>query len=304
MANSTQSKTQDILLAIDGSEHAMAALKLIQKLPLTRNCKITVLTVLNPRNTQYFTAKEALLAHVSELFQLEKLEVDTHLLTGFPAEQILKYTNDHKPDMIVLGAKGLRGTLRILLGGVAQQVVNYAKCPVMIVRAPHTEAKHVLIVTDGSPQSQYALNHLDRCPLPKDAAVTVMHVLPPEMTPEMLIRSWPYGIDALPHSLSTEIEESITERSKEEERLGNELLKKSIDELSRLNIQAEMVMIRGDAATEILNYSDIHQTDLIIAGSRGRNQMQSWLLGSVSSKLTHYANCSVLVVKQPENPEL
>ncbi|MHA1255431.1 MAG: universal stress protein [Promethearchaeota archaeon] len=173
----------------------------------------------------------------------------------------------------------------------------------MLVRAPHTEAKRVLIVTDGSPQSQYAVNHLDQCPLPKDAAVTVMHVLPPEITTAMLIRSWPYGIDAIPHGLSSEIEESIAKRSEEEERLGKELLRQTVDDLSAINIQAELVIMRGDAATEILNYSDSHQTDLIIAGSRGLSQMQSWLLGSVSSKLTHYANCSVLVVKQPQSSD-
>jgi len=165
------------------------------------------------------------------------------------------------------------------------------------LRAPHTQAKRVLLVTDGSEHSQYAIKHLYRCPLPSDASVTVMHVLPPEMTTDMLIRSWPYGIDALPHVLSTEIDESITERSKEEERLGEDLLAKTVEELRPLGIEADSVLRRGDAATEILNFAEAKAIDLIVAGSRGLGQVKSWLLGSVSSKLTHYANCSILVVK-------
>lgn len=300
MSTIPKKKTQSIILAIDGSEHAMAARQLIQNLPLPQGCKISIITVLVPRNAQYYAARELLLEQTQIYFKTLDIEVDTHLLTGYPAEQIIKFANEKEPDLIMLGAKGLRGTLRILLGGVAQQVVNYAKCPVLLVRAPHTEAKRVLIATDGSKHSYYALHHLERCPLPKDADVTIMHVLPPEMTTDMLIRSWPYGIDALPHVLSEEVENSILKRSQEEEKSGLELLEKSVDILSEIKIEAVPVLKRGDAATEILDYADEHKVDLIIAGSRGLNQLQSWILGSVSSKLTHFANCSVLIVKNPD----
>jgi nucleotide-binding universal stress UspA family protein len=300
VTNNISPAAQSIVLAIDGSEHAMAARQLIQNLPLPRGCKISIVTVLIPRNAQYYAARELLLEQTRIYFQSLNLEVDTHLLTGYPAEQIIKFSNENNTDLIVLGAKGLRGTLKILLGGVAQQVVNYAKCPVLIVRSPHTQAKKVLIVTDGSQNSEYAIQHLGRCPLPKDSSVSIMHILPPEMTTDMLIRSWPYGVDALPHVLTEEVEESILKRSLEEEKQGNQLLKESGEILSGLNIDAAPVLLRGDAATEILNYADHHKVDLIIAGSRGLNQVQSWILGSVSSKLTHYANCSVLIVKDPE----
>jgi len=53
------------------------------------------------------------------------------------------------------------------------------------------------------------------------------------------------------------------------------------------------------AVTEIIQYAKENQVDLIVAGSRGLTSMQSWLLGSVSRKLVHYAGCSVLIVKGP-----
>ncbi len=299
MSNNDELSTRRLILAIDGSDHAMAAVKLVQHLPLPEDCYITILSVLIPRNAQYHAALSNLLLQTKIKFEEQGRRVDTILLTGYPGEQIIKYANDYNPDLIVLGAKGLRGTIRILLGGVAQQVVEYAPCPVLLVRAPHTYVKRALLVTDGSKHSKYAVEHLGQCPLPNDANVTVLHVLPPEMTPEMLIRSWPYGIDSMPPVLSSEIEDGLADRALEEQQHGEALLQSTVDDLKKFNIKAETILRRGDAATEILKYAGDNQVDLIIAGSRGLSQMRSWLLGSVSSKLTHYADCSVLIVKMP-----
>jgi nucleotide-binding universal stress UspA family protein len=291
---------RQIILAIDGSEHALAAVNLIQNLPIPKDCKITILSVLIPRNAQYHAALSNILEQTKKNLELKKRVVETVLLTGYPGEQIIKFADEHKPDLIVLGAKGLRGTIRIFLGGVAQQVVEYAPCPVLIVRAPHTEAKRILFVTDGSEHSKNAIKHLRQCPIPEDANVTILHVLPPEMTPDMLLRSWPYGIDSLPPVFTKEVEQGLIARSVEEKELGEELLKGTQEEFTNLDIKGKTVLLQGDAATEILNFADENQIDLIIAGSRGLSQMRSWLLGSVSSKLTHYAKCSILIVRMPE----
>jgi nucleotide-binding universal stress UspA family protein len=290
---------RQIILAIDGSEHASAAVNLIQNLPIPKDCKILILTVLIPRNSHYRATLSNLLEQTKIKLELKKRSVETILLTGNPGEQIIKYAFERKPDLIVLGAKGLRGTIRIFLGGVAQQVVEYAPCPVLIVRAPHIEAKRILFVTDGSAHSKYAIKHLGLCPIPAEANVTILHVMPPEMTPDMLLRYQPYGIDSLPPVLTDEVQQGLIARTIEEKELGEELLKGTLNEFSKLKIKAKTVLLRGDSATEILNYADENQIDLIIAGSRGLSQMSSWFLGSVSSKLTHYAKCSVLIVRMP-----
>jgi nucleotide-binding universal stress UspA family protein len=68
--------------------------------------------------------------------------------------------------------------------------------------------------------------------------------------------------------------------------------------MQKAGVDAASVLRRGDAATEILEYARSQQIDLIIVGSRGLGGMRGWLQGSVSRKLLHYANCSVLVVHQ------
>lgn len=106
-------------------------------------------------------------------------QVEIDLKLGHAAEMILEIAETRKPDLIALGAKGLRSTVGILLGGVAQQMVEYACCPVLVVRPPCHRFCNILLVTDGSPSSQSAARYLGKLHLPEGAAVHVMHVLPP-----------------------------------------------------------------------------------------------------------------------------
>ena len=53
---------------------------------------------------------------------------------GDPAEEIIKVAAKQHTDMIVMGAKGLSAIDRILLGSVSMRVVQYANCPVLVVR--------------------------------------------------------------------------------------------------------------------------------------------------------------------------
>ena len=57
--------------------------------------------------------------------------------------------------------------------------------------------------------------------------------------------------------------------------------------------------MRGDAATEIIDYANMHHMDLIVAGSRGLSGFKGWWMGTVSRKLVHYSKSSVLIVKRP-----
>jgi nucleotide-binding universal stress UspA family protein len=120
---------QNILLADDGSEHARAAIQLLLKLPLSPQTHITVLRVFGSQQATEAFSLEAALKETCTLFRDKGFQADPELELGFPTEKIIEYTDQHHPDLIVLGAKGLRATLGILLGGVAQQVIEYASWP-------------------------------------------------------------------------------------------------------------------------------------------------------------------------------
>ena len=56
------------------------------------------------------------------------------VLTGYPAEEILKAAETHHADMIVMGTHGRTGIDRIIFGSVAEKVVLGAACPVLTVK--------------------------------------------------------------------------------------------------------------------------------------------------------------------------
>jgi len=92
------------------------------------------------------------------------VEIECVLLHGHVAKQLIEYGSQTPPDLMVIGAKGLYATLRILLGGVAQQVVQHAHWPVMVVRPPYHGLRRVLLAADGSPNSRLAAKYLAQFP--------------------------------------------------------------------------------------------------------------------------------------------
>jgi len=62
------------------------------------------------------------------------IEVNAEVLQGSPAEEIIKYAQQEKADMIIAGTRGLGGFGRLLLGSVAHNLVNYSTIPVLIVK--------------------------------------------------------------------------------------------------------------------------------------------------------------------------
>jgi nucleotide-binding universal stress UspA family protein len=52
----------------------------------------------------------------------------------------------------------------------------------------------------------------------------------------------------------------------------------------------------GQPARTIVKFSAEHDADLIVVGSRGMGDIEGFLLGSVSHKVTSLASCPVLVV--------
>jgi nucleotide-binding universal stress UspA family protein len=294
-----------VLLAIDGSEHSRAALQTVQDLALISancpDCQVMILGVLPLTEGLNHAAYKYPLIQGQNMLGEQGIQASYELIQGIPAEVILNYAAKKLPDLIVVGAKGLRATLGILLGGVAQQVVEYACCPVLVIRAPYRKLSHVLIVTDGSEHSRRAVEYAATFPFLSGTYFHLLHVLPPSPTlsTDTLARVWSYSNYTVDLPVFTYPEDE--EDAEAIRKAGQVILEQAHQILVSHGIAAKNVLLRGDAATEILQYAENHQIDLIIVGSRGLSQVQSWLLGSVSRKLVHYSGCSVLLVKHPSD---
>jgi len=145
-----------VLLATDGSKYSAAAAQYLLELPLTAKAEVFLLAVLESRIAAWMKTPTLNLERnrdlLAELQQAEETEakkllnetrkpfkeggyrVSTMVLKGEPAEEILLAASTLNPELIVLGAKGLTGIERFLLGSVAQRVARFSPYSVLIVK--------------------------------------------------------------------------------------------------------------------------------------------------------------------------
>ena len=79
--------------------------------------------------------------HGRELARKEGAEqVVIQTIEGDPAETLIDTAKDFGADLIVVGARGLGGVKRLLLGSVSEEVLRAARCPVLIGKGTRSVA--------------------------------------------------------------------------------------------------------------------------------------------------------------------
>jgi nucleotide-binding universal stress UspA family protein len=136
-----------ILLAVDGSDHALHATRKAAELArCMKPVELRIVVAYDPiplylgePNMQVVItnrkgeAEETLNAAVKEVGSIS-CEIHTEILEGDPASAILEVAKTRGSDVIVMGSRGLGLLAGLLLGSTSQKVVAHAPCPVLIVR--------------------------------------------------------------------------------------------------------------------------------------------------------------------------
>jgi nucleotide-binding universal stress UspA family protein len=137
----------NILLAVDGSDHSLNATRTAAQLARTLNSaelRIVVVydsippflgepnmqTAINTRLDQ----AQGILRKAEEAIGDIPSKVHTELIAGDPAESIIGVATTRRNDLIVMGSRGLGRLAGLVLGSTSQKVVSHAPCPVLIVR--------------------------------------------------------------------------------------------------------------------------------------------------------------------------
>lgn len=77
---------------------------------------------------------ERLLDQQRKALTRKGMAVQTSLLRGAPAFEIIDEARRRRADLIVMGTHGRTGLAKVVLGSVAGRVIATARCPVMTVR--------------------------------------------------------------------------------------------------------------------------------------------------------------------------
>jgi|BEDMetMinimDraft_2_1075160.scaffolds.fasta_scaffold09971_1 Universal stress protein UspA and related nucleotide-binding proteins len=139
--------------------------------------------------------------------------------------------------------------------------------------------KRILVAFDGSEQSKKALEVALDLSKKYDAELSIVEVIPTELLAGM-------GFTPIPDSVINQ----IFEKARKDMDYVKNLLSKE-------GIKFRTDILQGDPGTEIVNYSNKNNIDLIVTGSRGLSGVKKLFLGSVSSKIVSEAKVAVLVVK-------
>jgi nucleotide-binding universal stress UspA family protein len=78
---------------------------------------------------------------------------------------------------------------------------------------------------------------------------------------------------------------------------GDHICAQAITEAAREGVAAEMHSADGNPADVLVSIAESIEADLVVVGNRGMSGTMRFLLGSVSSKLSHHCPCSLLIVK-------
>ena len=144
---------------------------------------------------------------------------------------------------------------------------------------------HVLLAFDGSDGARQAAQLVGNLALPAGSSVRVVAVVEPMM---VVSSAW---TGALP-TWSPGLDEELAAQA-------NADLAGIVDGLRRPTLTVEGAVVHGRPGSEIIDQARQLRPDLVVMGSRGRGEIASLVLGSVSAEVVDLADCPVLIARQP-----
>jgi nucleotide-binding universal stress UspA family protein len=195
--------------------------------------------------------------------------VTTRVLRGTPAGALLETVT---PDsVLVLGSRGLGGFAGLFLGSVSQECVEYASCPVVVVRTDRIvgDGDVILVGKDGSEGAQRALRWAQALASATGAAVRAVH-------------AW---------------RSTVSERPP---RVGERLRSEAADAVrgwtEEVGDEIESEEVKGDPRQVLVTAAERFAPALTVVGRRGAGGLRSMRLGSTANHLVRHSATNVVVV--------
>jgi nucleotide-binding universal stress UspA family protein len=194
-------------------------------------------------------------------------DVKVEVFPGQPAGALLEAVG---PDsVLVVGSRGLGGFRGLLLGSVSQECVEYAACPVVVVRTERLVAPGdvILVGKDGSEGAQQALAWARTLADATGATVRAVH-------------AWRAG-------------ESERPPRTEERRRSRAAVE---DWVQQVDDDIETEEVEGDPRDVLVAAAERYAPALVVVGRRGAGGLRSMRLGSTANHLARHGSTNVAVV--------
>jgi nucleotide-binding universal stress UspA family protein len=226
---------------------------------------------------------------------------------GVPLETLLSESNDAARaiveaaeaqgcDLIVMGTHARGGLPRLLLGSVAERVLQTTPLPLMLLREhadipQEARLEHLLVPLEGSPVDMLAISAAGDLAQRLGARVTLLYVLQAPALPSAdFIGTAGYAMT------NWDAEYAAVKRS------GEAALETARLEFTALHPTLEVGtrLFEGgqrDVGDVIVDVAREGSANLIVMGTHARRGLDRFILGSVAERVAHHADAPVLILR-------
>jgi nucleotide-binding universal stress UspA family protein len=222
----------------------------------------------------------------------KEVKVETEVLIGNPATEILRYADLKNIGLIAMASRGRSSSGPWILGNVTARVLRATNKPVLLIRCRAGNSplhrgslvKRILVPLDGSSLGEVAVPYAGRLARVLGAELIFFQAF---ITPTL---SMPSGEGKALSTRLKDTEETMRVSAIAYlDRVGNTLEEKEI-------ITSRVAKL-GTAANQILEYAELGEIDLIAMSTHGRSGFGRWVFGSVTDKVLHAGDTAVLTVR-------
>lgn len=191
---------------------------------------------------------------------------DGSVLFGTAARAIADYAAENGSDAILICTHARTGLTRLLGGSVAESLFAASALPIVVLHADDDlrQAGPITVAVDGSAAAGAALETAIALAEPENRSLTILHA----------VESGEAWNEAAP------------------------VLSAAADRVRTTKLDFELVTLRGDAATTIVEGADRYGSSLVVIGTHGRRGIARAALGSVAAAVVERAHLPVVVVRR------
>jgi nucleotide-binding universal stress UspA family protein/predicted membrane protein len=274
-----------VLVPLDGSELSEVALAVASTISRSNGTQLVLMSVrqgavghhLIPNIQAELSTEgesvdfEQYLGQVSAELQQSGITSESSITVGEAAEEISSRIQHGDIDLLVLTTHGRTGFGRVLMGSVADEVIQRATIPMLLIR-PFGKQKSeilsfnkVLVALDGSEDAELSLPYAAAFGRRFDSGLLLLTV---------------------PDDLATSAHVNDL----------REYLERVSDTFDVLDLETETVVVGSDPGYTILEVAESEQVDMIMLATHGRGDRERFMIGSVADTVLNHSPCPVFLV--------
>ena len=281
-----------VLIPTQGGENTRIAAQLVDHLAHQNPLEVTVLFAESDKkpkrksvNTVATVVKESSAeAAISAITHEIHVEVGSRLQSkvesGHNKAEVILQEASKGYDLIVMGATDKARARGVLFNLLVDRVVQQAHCATMVVKSTPSTAdyhhiSHILVPTNGSTESEHALEVASTIAAQTGASITLVNVVNRTQREYMLFAEQTIG--------------SVTE-------ISQQILSQQAGVAQGLGAKVKTAVLTGIPELEILNFARSEQVDLIVMGSNIQSVTGRVFFGHRADAILNKASCPIAVI--------